>query len=152
MKKLVLYGTLLAALTVLLQLVEYRFLILDNAFEIYGGIIALLFTIIGVVAGRKLTERKKVEVIIEKEVPVQVLIAATDFTVNHALIEKLGISRREYEVLELMAEGLSNQEIAERTYVSIHTIKTHISNLFMKLDVKRRTQAVTKAREQQLIP
>lgn len=150
MKKLVLYGLLLAALAVLLRLVEYRFLVLDHAFEIYGGIVALLFTVIGVVAGRKLTERKKVEVIVEKEVPV--LVAATDFTINEALIEKFGISRREYEVLELMAEGLSNQEIAERTFVSIHTIKTHISNLFIKLDVKRRTQAVTKARDLRLIP
>ena len=66
--------------------------------------------------------------------------------------EVLGISKREYEVLELMARGLSNQEIADALFVSINTIKTHVSNLFLKLDTKRRTQAIQKAKELRLIP
>ncbi len=65
--------------------------------------------------------------------------------------QKLGLSSRELEVLQLMAEGLSNQEIAERLFLSLATVKTHSSNLFEKLDVKRRTQAVEKARQLKLI-
>lgn len=148
-KRLLLYGVALALLAILLQVARYRFVILNNTVEIYVGIVATVFIVLGVILGRKLTTPK--EVIVEKLVAVP-----TDntlpFTVNETVLDKLGISKREHEVLLLMAEGLSNQEIADKTFVSVNTIKTHVSNLLVKLDGKRRTQAVQRARELNLIP
>lgn len=148
-KKLVLYGLALAALSISLKLMEYRFVIMDHSIELYGGIIAGIFMILGVMAGRKLTEKK--EVIIEKIIAPAPAISKPELSPDKQL-EILGISKREYEILQLMAEGLSNQEIAERSFVSVNTVKTHVSNLLLKLDAKRRTQAVLKAREMQLVP
>lgn len=145
--KLVLYGVILAVLAITLKMVEYKFVVRDHAIEIYGGIVAGLFTILGIIAGQKLTRRK--EVIIEKTVLVNA--PADKVLASDEQLSRLGISKREYEILQLMAEGLSNQEIAERTFVSLSTIKTHVSNILLKLDAKRRTQAVIKARELNLI-
>ncbi len=143
--KLIIYGILLALLIIGLKVAEYRFVIHDHAIEVYAGIIALLFTVIGVTAGRRFTAPK--EVIVEKEVLVHVPAPATPPLTTDGQLEKSGLSKREYEILLLMAEGLSNQEIAEKTYVSVNTIKTHVSNVLLKMDAKRRTQAVTRARE-----
>jgi two-component system, NarL family, response regulator LiaR len=143
MKKIILlYGSLLAALIFSLKFIEYRYFIRDLTLEIYLGIIALLFTAVGIWAGLKIT-RKKITVISHEGEP---------FQVNEDLLKQFGISKREYEVLEWMARGLSNQEIADKLFVSLNTIKTHSSNLFIKLDVKRRTQAVQKAKDLRLIP
>ena len=79
------------------------------------------------------------------------IITNPAFQFDQTRLDERGISRREYEVLELMAKGFSNQEIADRLFVSLNTIKTQSSNLFLKLDVNRRTQAVQKAKELQLI-
>jgi two-component system, NarL family, response regulator LiaR len=130
---------------------EYKFVIRDHAIEVYAGIVALLFTILGATVGRKLTNPK--QVIVEKEVLVQVPAPSPGIApiATDAQLEKLGISKREYEILLLMAEGLSNQEIAEKTYVSLSTIKTHVSNILLKTDSRRRTQAVTRARELHLL-
>lgn len=144
MKKLILvYGLSLAALVFILKMLEYRYFVHDLSMEFYIGMIALLFTVVGVWIGLKLTRRKK-EVII-KEV-------RTDFERNEKYLSDSGISSREYEVLELLAQGYSNQEIAEKLFVSLNTIKTHIASIFLKLDVKRRTQAVQRAKELNLIP
>ena len=147
-----LYGLSLAAVLVLLQVVEYRFLLISNSFEIYITTIAILFTILGVWLASRLMRPKvdtQVEtIIVEKEVPV---VAAPAKEVNEAERVKLGLSARELQVLALMAEGLSNQEIAERLFVSLNTVKTHTSKLFEKLDVKRRTQAVGKAKQLNII-
>lgn len=148
-KKTILYGILLAALAIGLKMLEYKFVIRDHSLELYGGIIAALFMIFGIVAGNKFTRRKEVEVIVERTItvtPEQPKIIATD-----EQLSILGMSKREYEILQLMAEGLSNQEIAERIFVSIHTVKTHVSNILLKLDAKRRTQAVIKAKELKLV-
>lgn len=149
--KLIIYGVLLALLIIGLKLAEYKFVIHDHAIEIYAGIVALLFTILGVTAGRKFTAPK--EVFIEKEVLVHVPAPSPGIEpiATDIQLEKLGISKREYEILLLMAQGLSNQEIAEKTYVSLSTIKTHVSNILLKLGAKRRTQAVTRARELHLL-
>lgn len=148
MKKTILvYGLALAGLTTLLKVIEYKFLVRDISMEIYLGVIALFFTIIGVWAGTKIINRKT----IVQEVPVMVERQA-EFVQNEAQIKKLGISQREYEVLQLMSEGLSNQEIGKKLFISLPTVKTHATNLYMKLDVKRRTQAVQRAKELQLIP
>ena len=71
--------------------------------------------------------------------------------VDREKVAALGLSSRELEVLELVARGLSNREVADQLFVSESTVKTHVSNLFIKLDVKRRTQAVTRAKELNLI-
>jgi len=138
-KTILLYGVALSALTVILKLIEYRFLVRDLSLEFYLGAVAVLFAGLGVWAGMKLTRRK-------------VVITNTDFKLNEPELQRLGISKREYEVLELMAQGLSNQEIADKLFVPLNTVKTHSSNLFMKLDARRRTQAVRRAKEFGLLP
>lgn len=140
-KTVILYGLSLAALIFLLKLLQYRFLVRDLSLEFYMGLLALLFTSIGIWAGLKLTRKKTITV-----------PAPVNFTLDTAQLEKLGISKREHEVLELMARGLTNQEIADKLFVSVNTIKTHSANLFSKLDVRRRTQAIQKGKELQLIP
>lgn len=148
-KNLLIYGLVLAGLMVMLEVTKYRFLVLENRLEIYIGILAIVFVVMGAYMGRKLTTQK--EVIVEKLVPVQ-SSNSLPFILNESVLNKLGISKREHEVLMLMAEGLSNQEIADKTFVSLNTVKTHVSNILMKLDAKRRTQAVIRARELSLIP
>lgn len=151
MKRILLYGLALAVFTALLKWMEFRFLITHHAFEIYALLIAIFFSVLGIWAGRKLTTPKvqieKEIVIVEKEVP-----APTEFSLNRSELEKRGISDRELEVLQLISAGFSNQEIADKLFVSLSTVKTHTSNLFLKLEVTRRTQAVQKAKEIKLLP
>lgn len=147
-KEFIGYGISMAFLLLILRWTEYHFLILKNQTEFYIGLIALFFTLLGVWASQKLSKPKVETVVIEKEIIVQKNLA---FSVNQNELEKRKISKRELEVLELMAEGLSNQEIASRLFVSLNTIKTHSSNLFDKLDVKRRTQAIETAKKLNLI-
>lgn len=149
MKKLLLYGTILALLTILLQLAEYRFLVIDHTVELYVGIVALIFVVLGVVMGKKLTTPK--EVVVEKLISVS-SNPSLPFLVNEMVLDKLSISKREHEILLLIAEGMSNQEIADKSFVSINTVKTHVSNILVKLDVKRRVQAIQKARELGIVP
>ena len=148
-KKLILYGVVLAALAAALNVAQYRFMVVDHRIEIYMGIIAIVFIALGAFIGRRLTTPQ--QVVVEKLVAVPVS-PAVPFVLNDAVLDKLGISKREHEVLLLMAEGLSNMEIAERSFVSVNTVKTHVSNLLLKLDAKRRTQAVLKARELGIVP
>lgn len=144
-KRLLFYGVLFGLLAILLEIAKYRFIIFDKQVEIYSGVIAAIFIILGVLLGRKLVNPK--EIIVEKIVePVAIPRLPVDEQLN-----KLGISKREYEVLQLMAQGMSNQEIADKSFVSVNTIKTHVSNILLKLDAKRRTQAVTNARAMKLI-
>ena len=86
---------------------------------------------------------------VEKEVYV---IRNENFILNTSLISQLELSKRELEILNLMAQGHSNEEIAAKIFVSLSTVKTHNQNLFAKLDVKRRTQAIEKAKRLNLIP
>ncbi|HVX89134.1 MAG TPA: response regulator transcription factor [Gemmatimonadales bacterium] len=144
-KTVLLYGLLGGALIVILQVVQYRYLVLEHSLEIYGGIVALLFSALGIWLGLKLTRVKTVEVV--REVPVP-----GPFVRNDARRAELGITPRELEILEALAAGHSNREIAERLFVSENTVKTHTSRLFEKLDARRRTQAVQRAKEAGLIP
>jgi ATP/maltotriose-dependent transcriptional regulator MalT len=128
-------------------MIEFRFMIVEHSFEIYGGLIAALFAGIGIWLGLKLTKKK--EVLIIKEVPVP---ATAVFSLNEQRLKDLGITKRELEILELIAQGMSNREIAEKLFVSENTVKTHSSRLFDKLSAKRRTQAVQIAKEMGLIP
>jgi DNA-binding CsgD family transcriptional regulator len=145
----ILYGISLAILLFLLKWLQYRFVIIDHALEIYIGAIALIFTALGIWLALKLARPKIHTVIVEKEI---YKTPANTFAINEDQLAKLGLSKRELEVLQLIAEGLSNQEIAARLFVSLNTIKTHSSRIFEKLDVKRRTQAIEKAKRLNLIP
>ena len=134
------YGIGLGILLVILRLIEYQFLVRAHIFEIYGGLIALIFMGLGIWAGLKLTKRKTTTIFVQKLV---------EFDENK--IKELGISRRESEVLELISQGLSNQEIADKLFVSLNTVKTHSARLFEKLEVNSRTKAIHKAKELGLI-
>jgi two-component system, NarL family, response regulator LiaR len=143
MRKIVIfYAIALAALVFLLKFLEYRYLVRDLSLEFYLGLIAICFTVLGIWVGFKLTRKKEVVAVLHN----------TSFVPDENLVRQSGISKREYEVLELMAKGLSNQEIADKLFVSLNTVKTHTSNLFLKLDAKRRTQAIQKAKGMRLIP
>jgi two-component system, NarL family, response regulator LiaR len=148
-KLALLYGGALALLLFLLKWLELRFIIIDHAFEVYIGAIAVIFTALGIWLAIKLIKPKVKTIVVEKEIYIN---KGADFTVNETELNKLGLSKRELEVLQLMARGLSNQEIAARLFVSLNTIKTHSSRLFEKMDVKRRTQAIEKAKRLSLIP
>jgi len=141
------YGVCGGALIVALKLIEYRFLVVEHSVEIYGGLIALLFAVLGGWLGIKLTRKK--ETIVFKEVLVS---ADAPFVLNQQRLRELSITPRELEILELIANGLSNREIAEKLFVSESTVKTHSSRLFDKLSAKRRTQAVQIGKEFGLIP
>ncbi len=145
-KTILIYGLCGGALIVLLRLIEYRFLVVEHSIEIYGGIIAALFAGVGIWLGLKLTRKK--EIIVEREVPVP----AQPFVLNEGRLRELSITPRELEILDLIAHGLSNREIAEKLFVSENTVKTHSSRLFDKLSAKRRTQAVQIGKEFGLIP
>ena len=148
-KTILLYGISLALLLFLLRWLELRFIIFDHAVEIYIGAIAVIFTALGIWLALKLTKPKIERVVVEKEIYIE---KGREFVFNEAEFTRLGISKRELEVLQLMAEGLSNAEIAGRLYVSLNTIKTHASNIFFKLDADRRTHAIEKAKSLCLIP
>ena len=148
-RSVLIYGILLAVLLLLLKWLEWRFIIVDYAFEMYAGFIAILFTGLGIWLALKLSKPKTATVYIEKEVLVK---DNGEFVLNELELNRLGLSKRELEVLQLMAQGLSNQEIAGHLFVSLNTIKTHSSKLFEKMDVQRRTQAVDMAKKLSLIP
>jgi DNA-binding CsgD family transcriptional regulator len=141
------YGLCGGVLIALLKFIEFRFLVVEHSLEIYGGLIALLFSGVGIWLGLKLTRKK--EVFVVKEVPVP---ARQSFALNEERLKGLGITKRELEILELIAQGMSNREIAEKLFVSENTVKTHSSRLFDKLSAKRRTQAVQIGKEIGLIP
>ena len=146
-RHILIYGLVGGLLIVLLRAVEYRFLVIEHSVEIYGGLVAMLFAGLGIWLGLKLTRNK--EKIVIKEVPIA---APERFTLNQPRLQELGITPRELEILELIARGLSNREIAEQLFVSENTVKTHSSRLFDKLSAKRRTQAVQIGKEMGLIP
>lgn len=148
-KTTILYGLSLAFLLYFLRWLELRVVIISNAFEIYAGIIALLFTGLGIWLAIKLARQKTETRIIEKEI---YRTGEDNFILNQNAFEQSGLSKRELEVLGLMAGGLSNQEIADVLFVSLNTIKTHTSSLFVKMEVKRRTQAIEAGKRQGLIP
>ena len=146
-KHVLLYGLLGGVLIVGLKLIEYRWLMVEYSVEIYGGIVAAVFAGVGIWLGLKLT--RHTETVVVREVMVE---APINFVRNQARLESLGITPRELEILELMAAGLSNREIAERVHVSENTVKTHSSRVFDKLGARRRTQAVQLGKELRLIP
>jgi NarL family two-component system response regulator LiaR len=146
-RQVLIYGLLGGALIVLLRLIEYRFLVLEYSLEIYGGLVAVLFAALGIWLGLKLTRKPQTVIVVE-----QVRLPDTPFEVDTDQLGRLHITKREVEILGLIAEGLSNREISEKLFVSENTVKTHSSRLFEKLSAKRRTQAVQRGKELGLLP
>jgi two-component system, NarL family, response regulator LiaR len=145
LRDVVAYGLACGVVLTLLKLTEYRFLVVDHSVEIYAGLVAALFAAVGI--GLGLTLKRNTAVVVVKEVPV-----AGPFVLDEARQNALGITPRELEILGLIADGLSNKEIAGRLFVSENTVKTHSSRLFDKLGAKRRTQAVQMGKSFRLIP
>lgn len=143
-----LYGLILAVLVFALKWLQWKFVLVDNAIDIYIGAIALFFTILGIWVASHIMKPKVETLIVEKEIIVQ---PPEVFTLNTAELQKLNLNNREYEVLQLMAKGHSNADIAANLFLSVSTIKTHVSNLYFKMDVKSRTQAITKAKQLKII-
>lgn len=138
-KHILLYGIILAVLIFALKWLQWKFFILDNAIDIYIGLVAIFFTALGIWVASQIVKPKVQTVVIEKEVPEK-------FLLNETELQKLNLNRREFEVLQLLATGYSNADIAKSLFLSLSTIKTHVSNLFSKMDVKSRTQAIDKAK------
>jgi DNA-binding CsgD family transcriptional regulator len=142
LKQVVIFGVVGGVLVTLLQWTEFHFLVLEHSVAIYGALIAILFAGTGIWLGTRLLAPR--ERIVEVAVPSP---AAANFTADDAARERLGITRREMEILELVARGLSNREIGETLFVSENTVKTHCSRAFDKLGARRRTEAVQRGKE-----
>lgn len=145
---IIVYGSLTGTLVFTLKWLQWKFLIIDNSLDIYIGLIAVFFTVLGVWIATQLVKPKVQKVIVEKEVFVPY---SNEFTINEIELEKLNLSHREYQVLQLLAIGCSNAKIAENLFISLSTVKTHVSNLFAKMDVKSRTQTIEKAKRLKII-
>lgn len=149
---MLLYGLVGGLLIAGLRFIEYRWLLVQHSFDIYGGVVAAVFAALGIWLGLKLT-RPAAPVVIREVVEREVVVPApTAFVRDEGQVAALGLTPRELEILERIAEGLSNQEIAARLFVSENTVKTHASRVFDKLGAKRRTQAVQRARDLRVIP
>ncbi len=147
-KEFLIYGISMALVLLLLKVLEAHFIVFNYRLDFFIGAIAVVFTVLGVWLALKLVKPKVVTQIVEKEVFIE---NQEKSEIDQKLIAELGISKRELDVLSLMAQGFSNDEIAGKLFISLNTVKTHSSNMFVKLDVKRRTQAVEKAKRMKII-
>lgn len=134
-RTVIIFAALIIALLSLFKLSTYSYISGDISIEIVIALIAITFFGIGFYINKRNLRKKPV--------PSQKIDAKK--------IEELGLSKREYEVLREISMGLSNKEVAEKLFVTESTIKTHVSNILVKLDAKRRTQAIRKAKEFQII-
>jgi DNA-binding CsgD family transcriptional regulator len=144
-RQVALYGAVGGVLIALLKFIEYKYFVHEYPSEIYGGLIAVIFTVLGIYFGLRWTRAKEVVVIREVRV-------GGPFVLNADKLKEVGLTAREHEILALIAQGLSNREIGEKLFVSENTVKTHSSRLFEKMQVNRRVQAVQKAKDLGLIP
>lgn len=136
LRTVMIYGAILAAGTFVLEWLQFRFLVRGHALEAYVALVAAAFMGLGVWLGAWVFRRAP----------------TAPFAANTRVQATLGISEREHEVLELLAAGRSNKEIARELAVSPNTIKTHVTKLFGKLEVRRRTEAILRARELGMLP
>ena len=143
-RQVLIYGALGGILIVVLRMLEYRYLVVEHSLELYGGLIAVIFVALGLWLGRALAGPKSPAPVLERSIAVHQTIAPTASSDEQRAA--LGITKRELEILQLMADGLSNREIAEKLFVTENTVKTHSSRLFEKLDARRRTQAVQRGK------
>ena len=141
-RSIILYGLSLAVLIFVLKILEYGYLVHDLSLEFYIGVVGVFFATLGVWIGWRVSREKNT----------QPSHPTDTFRANEDKLRETGISRRELDVLELMSIGDSNQQIADKLFLSLNTVKTHSSNLFLKLEVKRRTQAIQRGKDLHLIP
>ena len=144
-----LFGLVGGVLIAALQYAQDRFLLLGHSWEIYGALVAVLFAALGLWLGQRLTRGRDV---VRETVVVREVVVPASFAPDRARQKSLGITGRELEVLTLVADGLSNREIAGQLFVSENTIKTHCARAFDKLGASRRTEAVQRARALGLLP
>jgi DNA-binding NarL/FixJ family response regulator len=142
-KTLLIYGLFLGLLAFLLKITEYWFWVKLNAFDVYAILLSVIFLGAGLWLGKGFKNKKTTQNATSTEGGIK--------QIDETALEKLGISKREYEVLILMGKGMSNQEIADTLFVSQNTVKTHTSRLFEKLAVKNRTHAILRAKELSII-
>lgn len=135
-KTILIFGLLVIALVTLFQLSKFSYLSGNLSIEILIACIAIVFFFIGIYINKKSLHQTKDE----------------SAEINYKKIDELNISNREYEVLCEVAKGFSNKEIADRLFVSESTIKTHVSNILVKLNAKRRTQAIEISKQLKILP
>lgn len=142
------FGLALASLFFLIKWLETKYILFSYDLHFYIMILAMLFTGLGIWISRRLSKPQKETIIVEKEILID---SSRPFEINSEELQRRKISKRELEVLELIASGKSNQEIADTLFVSVATVKTHTSNLLDKLDARRRTQAIENAKKLRLL-
>jgi NarL family two-component system response regulator LiaR len=160
-RHVLIYGLIAGVLIAALNLIQYRYLVVEHSIEIYGGLIAAIFSAVGIWLGLRITGRPKPVAVGanpgEGAGPGTGVNSSQNSQVRPFLAddkrrEDLRITPRELEILNLIAQGMSNREIAGRLFVSENTVKTHSSRVFDKLGAKRRTQAVQLGKELGLLP
>jgi len=154
-RHVLIFGLVGGLLIATLQYTEYRFVIIEHSFELYGALVAILFATFGIWLGLRITRRREIirETVVVREVLVPAEAPALKpFALNTAQQQALGITARELEILALIARGFSNREIATQLFVSENTVKTHCARAFDKLGAARRTQAVQRGKELGLLP
>lgn len=157
MKPVIVYGLAGGALIAALKFIEYQHFVRAYPTELYGGLLAIIFTALGIHLGLRWTrhaaDSKKEGLTPEPDAEAKKEgLTPRAFALNAEELKKVGLTPREHEILGLIAEGLSNREIAERLFVSENTVKTHSSRVFEKLSVNRRVQAVQRGKDLGLIP
>lgn len=136
LRQIVVWGAAGGILIALLKVVEYEHFVAEYPSELYGGLVALIFTAVGIYLGLKWTRPKE----------------RAPFVADEVKVREIGLTPREHQILGLIAEGYTNREIGEMLFVSENTVKTHSSHVFEKMQVNRRVQAVQKGKELGLIP
>jgi len=156
-RHVLIYGLIGGVLIAALNLIEYRYLVIEHSVEIYGALVAAVFSAVGIWLGLRITARRRP--VAADASPDRTagpnagtLVAGQPFLPDEKRREDLRITPRELEILNLIAQGMSNREIADRLFVSENTVKTHSSRVFDKLGAKRRTQAVQLGKEFGLLP
>lgn len=150
-------GLIGGVLIAVLKWTEYQFLVIDHSVEIYGGLTAVTFSALGIWLGLKLTRPSQRPAVPDTQTQTQTVVVRefvppAPFVLDDAKRFHLGITRREMEILQLVAQGMTNREIAGKLFVSENTVKTHCARAFDKLGARRRTQAVQLGKEFGLLP
>jgi DNA-binding CsgD family transcriptional regulator len=148
LKHIILYSFILAVFVFILKWLQWKYFVADHSVELYIGAVALLFTVLGIWIAHKIIKPRPEHIIVEKEV---LVISPTGPFFDEAQLKQLNLTSRENEVLQLLVKGYSNSEIAKELFLSVSTIKTHVSNLFIKLDVTSRIKAIEKAKRLNII-
>lgn len=134
-KTIIIFALLILALLLLFQISKYTLVSGDLKIEIVISTVAIVFFIVGIYLNKRSLHKN----------------IATDSEIDLKKIDTLDLSKREYEVLKEVSLGLSNKEIGDKLFLSESTIKTHVSNILLKLNAKRRTQALKIAKEMHII-